>query len=44
MSIQVDETKSDAHIKMRIKLEFFEAWGRAVDDMKSPLGQLSNVT
>jgi len=43
MSIQVDETKADAHIKMRIKLEFFEAYARAVDEMKFPMNA-PNVT
>jgi len=34
MSIQVDETKSENHIKMRNKLEFFETYSRMADDLK----------
>jgi len=34
MSIQIDETKSDNHIKMRNKLEYFEMWSRMADNLK----------
>jgi len=33
MSIQIDESKLDAHIKMRQKLEFYEAYSRAIDSL-----------
>lgn len=44
MSIQIDETKSENHIKMRNKLEFFEMYARMVSELKFTMVSDERIT